>query len=248
MEWESDSPCHSHTYPGQEPWPPGRGSSWELEFGECGVIPGRGLLLTVERRIERMWGRRSWWEMPVEESQAAMEAGWYCWVMCRGWSHHHICSLFPYASISSWTIERLAHQTPDTLNYRVGPRSAGCPSMCMMHRTTEKDPRQGSPLSAWTVGAMEKNQPKRPSDHQLTETLVGPHLLWLRQSVSLNTWCQCCCDPSSCTTFMLNPHWGRVSTDKKKVLHLGMRCHFSCVQLFVTLWTVAAMLLCQGVL
>ena len=34
----------------------------------------RGLLLTVERQIEGMEGRRSWWEMPVEESQAGMEA------------------------------------------------------------------------------------------------------------------------------------------------------------------------------
>ena len=28
---------------------PERHSGWELEFGDCGVIPGRGLLLTVER-------------------------------------------------------------------------------------------------------------------------------------------------------------------------------------------------------
>ena len=56
----------------------------------------------------------------------------------------------------------LAHQTPDPLNYRVGPHP-GCPvksltvliyrvgpqpgrgsSVCLTHRTTEKDPRQGS--------------------------------------------------------------------------------------------------------
>ena len=53
MEGESDSPCHSYTYPGQ-----GRGSperrSWELEFKDCGAIPGRGLLLTVERGIQGM--------------------------------------------------------------------------------------------------------------------------------------------------------------------------------------------------
>ena len=33
---------------------PGRCSCWELEFGECGMILGRGLLLTVKRRIEGM--------------------------------------------------------------------------------------------------------------------------------------------------------------------------------------------------
>ena len=51
---------------------------WELEFRDCGAIPGRGLLLTVERQIEGRGGRRLWWEMPVEGSQAAMEARRYC--------------------------------------------------------------------------------------------------------------------------------------------------------------------------
>ena len=69
---------HSHTYPGQEHRSAGRGSSWELEFRDCGAIPQWGLLMTSERWIEGMWGRRSWWEMPVEESQAPMEARPYC--------------------------------------------------------------------------------------------------------------------------------------------------------------------------
>ena len=34
-----------------------------------------------------------------------------------------IDSLSPYASIGSWTIDRLAHQRPEALNYRVGPQS-----------------------------------------------------------------------------------------------------------------------------
>ena len=33
---------------------PGRCSSWELEFRDCGANPGRGLLLTVENQIEGM--------------------------------------------------------------------------------------------------------------------------------------------------------------------------------------------------
>ena len=32
---------------------PGRHSNWELEFRDCGAIPGCRLLLTVERQIER---------------------------------------------------------------------------------------------------------------------------------------------------------------------------------------------------
>ena len=30
-------------------------------------------MLTAEKLMEEMWGRRLWWETPVEESQAAME-------------------------------------------------------------------------------------------------------------------------------------------------------------------------------
>ena len=43
-----------------------------------------------------------------------------------------IASLSPHASINRWTIERLAHQMPDVLNYRVGPHP-GCPFKCLMH-------------------------------------------------------------------------------------------------------------------
>ena len=38
-------------------------------------MPVQGLLLTVKRQIEGIQERRLWWQMPVEESQAAMEAG-----------------------------------------------------------------------------------------------------------------------------------------------------------------------------
>ena len=57
--------------------------------------------------------------------------------------------------------------------------------------------------------------------------------------MSLHTWgCQGSRKPSSCATFMLNPHWGRAATGKK-VLCLCMQGRFSHVQLFATLWTVA---------
>ena len=36
-----------------------------------------------------------------------------------------IASLSPHTSIGSWTTERLAHQMPDALRYRVGPQPAG---------------------------------------------------------------------------------------------------------------------------
>ena len=41
--------------------------------------------------------------------------------------------------------------------------------MCLTHPTTEKDPKQGNPLSAWMGRAMDKYWPKRPSDRQLQE-------------------------------------------------------------------------------
>ena len=120
MEWESDSPCPSHTYPGQGLWSPGRLKRWELEFRDYGAIPGWGLLLTAERWVEGMWGMRSWWEMLVEESQAATEARQHCWVTWRGWRHHHSLSS-PTGHQQQLNNRELAHQMPDALSYRGAP-------------------------------------------------------------------------------------------------------------------------------
>ena len=185
MEWESDSPCLTHTHSGQGHRSPGRHSGWELEFRDCRAIPERGLLLTAEKWMEWMWERRLWWKMPVEESRAAKEARWYCWVMCRGWKHPHSLSL-PTRQHPQLNNREAGLSKARCGNYRAGPHP-GCPfkclmcgstgqdpsqrgpSMCLMHQTTEKDRRQGSPLSAWTGRATEKNWPKRPSDRQLQE-------------------------------------------------------------------------------
>ena len=64
--------------------------SWSLGIVE--QSQGKGCCWLQTDRVEGMWGRRSWWEMPVEESQAAKEARQYCWVMHREWSHHHSLS------------------------------------------------------------------------------------------------------------------------------------------------------------
>ena len=98
----------------------GRRSGWELEFRDCGAIPGRGLLLTVERRIQGMWGRRLWWEMPVQESLAPWKQGDTAESRI-GRGAITVASLPSHASIRSWTINGLAHQVPDALIYRVGP-------------------------------------------------------------------------------------------------------------------------------
>ena len=64
--------------------------------------------------------------------------------------------------------------------------------------------------------------------------------------MSLHTWgCQGSRKPSSCTTFMLNPHWGRAATGKK-VLHLCVQGHLGHVRLFAILWTVACQVSLSG--
>ena len=147
MEWESDSPCRSHTYPRQAHWSPGRCSGWELEFRYCGAIPGWGLLLSAERWIKGMWGRRLWWEMPVEESQAVMEARQYCWVTCRGWSHHHSL-LLPTTQHWQLNDREAGPANAWALNYRVEPHP-GCPFKCLMRQSRVGPQPGGATLCAW---------------------------------------------------------------------------------------------------
>jgi len=141
MEWESDSPCHSHTHPRDGCRSSGRRSSWQLEYRDCGAIPGRVLLLTTERRSDGMWGRRLGWEMPVEECrQGAMEARWYFWFNHRGRSHLHSLSLptqhhqqlnnWEAGPSSTWLTELQGRTSaigspyvPDVLNNREGPQA-----------------------------------------------------------------------------------------------------------------------------
>ena len=140
MEWESDSPCCSHTYPRQEHRSPGKRPSWELEFRDCGAIPGWGLLLTAERWIKGMRGRSLWWEMPVEKRWATMEARQHCWVTCRGWSHHHNLSL------------------PTHQYQQLNNREAADPSKVWPTELQSRTPARGATLRAWRA-----EQPRRAS-------------------------------------------------------------------------------------
>ena len=207
MEWEPDSPCHSPIYPGQGRRSPTRCRGWEVEFRDCGAISGWGLLLTVERGRERMWGRRLWREMPVEKCPIAMEARRYCWVTCRGWSHHYSLSL-------------PTHQHQQLNNREADPSNAWCtelqsrtptggPSMCLTWGTTEKDLRQGSHLSAWNVELWRKTgQIGLLMD---SYKRLDKRLWWRLKSCGEGTPCPCTlgqglCKPSSCTTLTLNSH------------------------------------------
>ena len=85
----------------------------------------------------------------------------------------------------SWTIERLTHQAPEAGTYRGGPHPE-CPFKCLIAdlqsktqaSRTEKDPRQGSPLSAWMGRTMEKDWPKRSSDYKLPEAQEKTLSFW----------------------------------------------------------------------
>ena len=67
--------------------------------------------------------------------------------------------------------------------------------------------REGLAKEAYSLSAARGS--KEVSDKAITPAL--------RQSMSLHTWHhQGSCNKSSCTTFRLNPHWGRVATGKKE--------------------------------
>ena len=55
----------------------------------------------------------------------------------------------------SWTIERVAHQTPDALNYRLGPHPGG-PFKCLMCQSTGQGPSQGGPPMCLTCQTTKK--------------------------------------------------------------------------------------------
>jgi len=143
MEWQSDSPCCSHKYLDRDAGSLEGTVGWELEFRDCGAIEGQGLLLTVERQIEGMWGRRFWGEMPVEESWAAKEARPYCWVMRRGWSHHHSFSIS-------------THQHLQLNSREAGPSNTWCTELQI------RTPTQRAPLSDWCA-EQQRPQAREPS-------------------------------------------------------------------------------------
>ena len=86
-----------------------------------------------------------------------------------------------------------------------------------------------------------------PATESWKQALIGPYLLQQRQSVSLHIWChQGPHNPSSCATFMLNPHWGRVAMGKKMSSFYAWRV---ASVMSHSLWCCelgAARLLCQG--
>ena len=78
-----------------------------------------------------------------------------------------IDSLPPQASVGSWTIDRLAHQTPDALNYRRTPSRVllSVPDV----PKNRKGPQAREPSKCLNMRRYGNNGPKTPSDRQLQE-------------------------------------------------------------------------------
>ena len=129
-------------------------TGWKLEGRDWRAIPGWGLLLTAGKWSKRTGGRRLLWGMPLEESQAAMEAGRYCWVTQGGGCSHH-GSLSPHAAGPAAYKQR---KTPE----RAALWVADVPS-------NREGPRPGVPLEHLACQAVEKDQPVRPFECQVPE-------------------------------------------------------------------------------
>ena len=251
MEWESDSSCQSCTYLRQGLRFPGRHSGWELEFRDCEAIPGQGLLLTAESWIEGMWGRRLWWEMPVEEIQAAMEARWFCWVTHRGWSHHHSLSL-PTSQhwqlnsretgpsnawcteLQSKTPPRVPLEVPDVPIYKLGPQPRG-PLYVPDPWNNREWPQAREPskcLNKWSYGERLPKEafwlPATRGSKKDSDSSWGSLCPCMLGTIRVPT--SQAAAPPSCSTVT-----GAELPQERKGLHLCMQGRFASVQLFATL-------------
>ena len=128
---ESDSPCSSHTYPRQGPQEGAAAGSWRL-----GAWSDPRVSAAVDCRDRPRGGEGgAWWETPVQESRAGGSKAILLSHTAEVEPSPQPLSP-PQASTSSWTLERLARQTPEAPNYRAGPHP-GCPVKCLTRGSTE---------------------------------------------------------------------------------------------------------------
>ena len=161
MEWESGSLCCSHTYPRQGCRFPRRCSGWELEFRIVEQSQGKGCCWLWRDRLKG-WeggdcGGKCLWRkagQPWKQSDTAESR--------VGGAAITIASLSPHTSIGSWTIQRLAHQMPDAVNYRVGP-TQGTPLSDWCTDLQSRTPARGTSLCVWCA----KQQRRTPGNGAL---------------------------------------------------------------------------------
>ena len=142
MEWEmeSDSPCCSHTYPRQGRRSPGRCRGWALKLGIVEQSQGEGFCWLGRDQLRGPeggdYGGKCLWKkvrQPWKQGDSAESH--------LGGGAITIASFSPHASTGSWTVE------------------SGL-SNPWLHWTTEQDPTQGAPLSAWYTD-LQNNTPAR---------------------------------------------------------------------------------------
>ena len=107
---ESDSPCQSHTYPGQGPRSPGRCNGWQLDFRDCGTISGRGLMLTAERWLVGMWGGDRGGKSPWRKARQPWKQGDTAESHVEGWSQQP--SLSP--TCQHWQLNKIEASLSNT--------------------------------------------------------------------------------------------------------------------------------------
>ena len=155
MEWESDSPCHSHMYPRQGHRSPRRWSSWEPELRDCGCSNPKaraavdcGQMDRGDMREETEVGNACGWKPGSHGSKAILLSDTQ-WVepppeplsphtpalaseQQRGW---------PITGLTHWTTEQEPPFKCLMCRSTEWDPSHGGPSICLMHWTTDKDPR-----------------------------------------------------------------------------------------------------------
>ena len=104
--------------------------------------------------------------------------------------------------------------------------------MCLTHQTTEKDPRQGSPLSSRMDEAMEKTGQRglliaaTRGSNKDTNRAISPAVEAV--CVSAHLALPGSPKPSTCTSFTLNSHWDRAAPAKKSLASMHARSLWLC--------------------
>ena len=99
-------------------------------------------------------GGKCWWR----KARQSWKQGNIAELHIRGGAITIAC-LVPHASIDSWTKEKLAHQTPDALNYRQGPHQ-GAPLSAWCANLQSRTPARGPPLCAWCA-ELQRREPSK---------------------------------------------------------------------------------------
>ena len=129
MEWESGSPCNSHTYPDRDAGPleGAAAGSWSLGI------------------VEQSQGEGSCWLQrdALRGCEGGDCGGKYLWRKAgKPWKQGNTAN--SHVGGGAITIASLAPHTS-----MAAEQQRGWPIKCLMHWTTEKDPTQGAPLGAW---------------------------------------------------------------------------------------------------